>query len=72
MVICLEQGANDLHMGPPDATAILSSRLIKIQNGFTFLVPADRGCAVKEAIKWVSVCLSVCLSAFLFITLCSL
>jgi len=34
------------------------SCFFKIQNGFTFLVPADPGCPGKEAIKWVSVCLS--------------
>ena len=40
MVICLGQGANDLHM--VQATAILSSLacFIKMQIGVTFLVPA--------------------------------
>ena len=33
---------------------------IRIQMCLTFLVPAYRGCPGKEAIKWVSVCLSVC------------
>jgi len=36
------------------------SRLIKIQIGLTFLVLAYPGCPGKEAVKWVSVCLSLC------------
>jgi len=32
------------------------SCFIKIQNGFTFLVPAYPGCHGKEAVKWVFVC----------------
>jgi len=36
------------------------SCFIKIQIGFTFLVPAYQGCPGKEAVKWLSVCLSVC------------
>jgi len=31
----------------------------KIHMGLTFLVPAYPGCPGKEAVKWVSVCLSV-------------
>jgi len=53
VVICLEQGAHDLHV------------VIKIQNGFTFMLLSYPGCPGKEAIKWVSVCLSVCLSVLL-------
>jgi len=34
------------------------SCIIKIQNGFTFPVPAYHGCLGKEAVKWLS--LSVC------------
>jgi len=34
------------------------SCFIKIQNGFTFLVPAYPHCPGKEVVKWVSVCLS--------------
>ena len=32
------------------------SCFIKIQNGFTFLVPVYPGCHGKEAVKWVFVC----------------
>jgi len=53
MVICLGYG-------PADATAITSS-LASIQNGLTFLVPAYPGCPGKEAVEWISVCLSDCL-----------
>jgi len=46
--------------GPADATATPSSiASLKL----TFLVPAYPGCPGKEAIKWVSACLPVCLSA---------
>ena len=46
--------------GPADATAMflnpIISCLIKIQTGFTFLVPAWSGCPGKEAVeKWLSV-----------------
>jgi len=37
------------------------SCFIKIQNYFTFPVPACPGCPRKETVKRVSVCLSVCL-----------
>jgi len=47
-VICLKQGANDLHYGPADATATP-------QFGLTFLVPACPGCPRNEAVKRVSV-----------------
>jgi len=55
MVICLQQGANDLHMvqlmsmPPHHHPASLKS----------FLVPAYPGCPGKEAVKWASVCLAV-------------
>jgi len=60
MVICLERGANDLHMVqlmtlPPRP---IISCFIKIQIGLTFLVPAYAACPGKEAVKRVSVCLS--------------
>jgi len=38
-----------------DATATLSSRFIKIQNGLKFLMPSYPGCHGKEAIKHASV-----------------
>jgi len=44
--------------GPADATANPAvCCFIKTKNGLTFLVPAYPGCPVKEAVKWVSVCL---------------
>jgi len=50
MVICL-RGADDLHMVQlmplPSVTFF-----IKIQIGFTFLVPAYPVCPDKEAIRW--------------------
>jgi len=58
MIICLEQGANDLHYGPADATATchpIVSCFVKIQIGFTFLIPAYPGCPGKEAVKGVSI-----------------
>ena len=61
MVICLEQGANDLHMVwlmplPPHHLL-----LHQIQIALTFLMPAYQGRPGKEAVKWISVCLYVCL-----------
>jgi len=54
MVICLERSANDLRM--VQLMPLPSHHLfIKIQNGFTFLMPAYPGCPGKEAVKWVSV-----------------
>ena len=54
MVICLERGANDLHMAqlmiPPPHRLLL---------GLTFLVPAYPGCRGKEVVK-----LSACLLIF--------
>ena len=56
VVICLEQGADCLHMVQlmplPSQNPIISC-LIWIQTGFTFLVPAYAGCPGEEAIKWV-------------------
>jgi len=37
------------------------SCFMKTQTGLTFLVLAYPGCPGKEVVKWVSVCLSVCL-----------
>jgi len=56
MVICLELGANDLHMVQLMPPPPIISCFIKIQTGLTFLVPAYPGCPRKEAIKRVSVC----------------
>ena len=56
MVICLERGADCLHMVqlmplPPQNPIV--SCLISIQTGFIFLVPTYPGCPGKEAIEWV-------------------
>jgi len=51
VVICLERGA-DLHMAQLMAMPLTVSCFIKIQIGFTFLVPAHPGCPGKEAVKW--------------------
>ena len=70
MVSCLEQGANDMHMVQLMPPPPIVSCFIKIQNGFTFLVPACSGFPQKEAVKWVSVCLKggqfACVKVFLF------
>ena len=51
VVICLEQGANDLHMVHLMPLPPIISCFIKIHNGFTFLVLAYPGCAGKQAVK---------------------
>ena len=58
MVICLERGANDLHIVQLMPLPPLVSCFIKIQIGLTFLVPAYPGFPEKEAVKRVSVSLS--------------
>jgi len=52
VVICLERGA-DLHMAQLMPLPLTVSCSSKIQIGFTFLVPAYRGCPGKEAVKWL-------------------
>ena len=59
MVICLEQGA-DLHMAQLMLLPLTDSRVSKIQIGFTFLVPAHPGSPRERAVKWVCVCVRVC------------
>ena len=56
MVICLEPGA-DLHMAQLMPLPLPISCFIKIQIGFTFLVPAHPGSPGKRAVKWVCVCM---------------
>ena len=56
MVICLERGANDLHMVQLKPLPPHRLCFIKIQNGFTFLVLSYPGCPGKKAAKLVSVC----------------
>jgi len=57
MVICLEPGANDLHVVQlMPCTASPSSRTsLKSRTVCTSLVPAYPGCSGKEAVKRVSV-----------------
>ena len=55
MVICLKQGANDLHMVQLLPLPPTVSCFIKIQIGSTFLVLAYLGCSEKEAAKRVPV-----------------
>jgi len=56
VVICLERGADCLHMvqlmrlHPQTASSLAS---FKIRTGFTFLVPAYPGCSGKEAVEGV-------------------
>ena len=52
MVICLEQGA-DLHVVQLMPLPLTVSCFSKIQNGFTFLVPAHLGIPGKRAVKRV-------------------
>ena len=59
MVICLELGA-DLHMAQVMPLPLPISCFIKIQIGYTFLVPAHPGSPGKRAVKWVCVC-NLCL-----------
>ena len=58
MVICLEQDA-DLHMAQLMPLPLTVSCFIKIQIGFTFLVPAHLANPGKKAVKWACVCVCV-------------
>jgi len=54
VVICLERGADCLHTAqlmPLPSQNPVSSCLIGIQTGFTFLVPAYSGCPGKVAVQ---------------------
>jgi len=55
MVICLELRA-DLHMAQLMPLPLTVSCFIKIQIGFTFLIPAHPGSPEKRAVKRVCVC----------------
>jgi len=59
VVICLERGA-DLHMAQLMPLPLTVSCFIKIQIGFTFLVPAYLGSPGKGALN---VCVCVCVRA---------
>ena len=50
--------------GPADSTVSCFS---KIQISFTFLVPAHLGSPVKRAVKWMCVCVSICLYVHVFV-----
>jgi len=56
MVICLEWGANDLHMVQLIPLPAVISCFIKIQIGLTFLMLAYPHCPEKQPLNW---CLSV-------------
>ena len=60
MVISLERGA-DLHMAQLMPLPLTVSCFSEIQNGFTFLIPAQLGSPGQRAVKRVCVC--VCLPA---------
>ena len=55
MVICLEQGADCLHLAQLMPLSLTVSCFSTIQNGFTFLVPAHTGSPEKRAVKRVCV-----------------
>jgi len=55
MVVCLERGAH-LHMAQLVPLPLTISCFIKIQIGFTFLVPAHSGSPGQRAIKRLCVC----------------
>ena len=58
MVVCLKQVA-DLHIAQLMPLPLTVSCFIKIQIGFTFLVPAHLGSPGKRAVKRVCVCLTI-------------
>jgi len=59
VVICLERGA-DLHTAQQMPLPLTVSCFIKVQIGFTFLVPAHPGSPGKRVVKRVCVCVCVC------------
>jgi len=62
MVISLERGAN-LHTAQLMPLPLTVSCFSIIQIGFTFLVAAYPGSPGQRAVKWVYVCMYVCMSA---------
>ena len=64
MVVCLERGANDLHM--VQLKPLPPHHLLLQQNPewFILLVPAYPGCPGKKAIKRLCVCEQVYFSQF--------
>ena len=57
MVICLERGADCLHMVQLMPLPLTVSCFSKMQIGFTFLVLADMVSPRQRAVKWVCVVL---------------
>ena len=57
MIICLERGADCLHMALLMPLPLTVSCFSKIQVGSTFLVPVHPGSPGQRAIKQVFVCL---------------
>ena len=57
VVICLERGADCLHMVQVMPLPLTVSCFSKMQIGFTFLVLADMGSPRQRAVKWVCVVL---------------
>ena len=62
MVICLERGANDLHM--VRLMPLLHLLLQQNPEWFILLVPAYPGCPGKKAVKWLYVTAPFCLPYF--------
>jgi len=56
VVICLKQGADDLHVVQRSCHchSVISCFIKKIQIGLRYLVPAYPGCPGKETVQWVS------------------
>ena len=65
MVICLKQGANDLHM--VQLMPLPPHHLLLQQNleWFILLLPAYPGCPGKKAAKRLCVCVCVCIVTLL-------
>ena len=64
MVICLEQGADHLHMAQLMPLPLTVSCFSKIQIGFTFLVPAHLGSPGKGPLnRCVCVCFFIGVAA---------
>jgi len=55
VVICLERGADCLHMAQLMPLPLTASCFSKIQIGFTFLVPAHPGSPGQRTVKWLCV-----------------
>jgi len=64
VVICLEQGADCLHVAQLMPLQLTVSCFSKIHIGFTFLVPAHPGSPGKRAVK--RVCVRVRVQVFIY------